>query len=49
MDKQIVILCPRCKESGPLIDKTIYPSLPWIEYYCNVCGHSWKTVKENKK
>lgn len=42
-----MIFCPRCKESGSLIDKVINSSL-WIEYYCNVCGYSWK-VKEDKK
>jgi rRNA maturation endonuclease Nob1 len=48
MDKKPVIFCSMCGESGSLIEKTVYTSLMWIEYYCNVCGHSWK-IKEEKK
>ena len=46
-----MIACPRCKEIGSMIDKAVHPSLLWIEYYCNVCGYSWKVMheKENKK
>tara|TARA_R100001143_G_C3310209_1_gene109785 strand:- start:326 stop:475 length:150 start_codon:yes stop_codon:yes gene_type:complete len=49
MVRKTMTQCPMCGESGSMVEKTVYPSMPWIEYYCNVCGHSWKIIKEDKK
>jgi C4-type Zn-finger protein len=44
--------CPKCKEDGSMVETIPAPvpigNIKLTEYFCNICGHSWKKTEKLK-